>query len=77
MTFGPDRSQSVRFTAYVGREAGFVTDDDFHYDAVLTLNGDFPTDAERLAYAEAVAAALNAAVIPDGKDKPVGFGDSR
>lgn len=41
-----------------------VLDSDFHYDAMLKLDGDWPSDDERIAYANAVAKALNAANIP-------------
>lgn len=69
--FGPDRSRAVRFVARMNTDGRgvVVDDDDFHYDALLKLSGDWPSDAERMAYAEAVAAALNAAVIPDGKSE--------
>lgn len=66
--FGPDRSMAVRFAA---TDSGkYIMDDDFHYDAMLQLTGDWPSDDERQAYAQAVADALNAAKIPDGKGSP-------
>jgi hypothetical protein len=67
--YGPDRGRAVRFVARLNTDGRSVVidDDDFHYDAMLKLDGDWPSDAERMAYAEAVAAALNAAVIPCGK----------
>jgi hypothetical protein len=59
-----DRSNTGdRFTVHGGN----VWDDDFHYDALLEISGDFPSHEDRVAYAQAVAAALNAAQIPDGK----------
>lgn len=56
-----------RFT--VQREGRTIWDNDGHYDALLLLNGDFPTDAERLKYAHAIANALNAAEIPTGRER--------
>lgn len=41
-----------------------VYDDDFGYDAMLRISGDFATDERRHEYASAVVAALNAATIP-------------
>lgn len=54
-----------RFT--VSSDGRIVYDGNFHYDAKLTLDGDFGTDAERIAYAQAVAAALNKAQIHNGR----------
>ncbi len=62
---GPDRSRAVRFVA--SDDGTNVDDDDFCYDALIRIDGDWPSDAERIAYAQAVADALNAAQIPDGK----------
>ena len=56
------RSRVVRFVAT--EDGGAVCDDDFGYDASLEVVGDFPSSVERIAYAEAVAAALNLAKIP-------------
>jgi hypothetical protein len=63
--YGPDRSRVPRFMA--SDDGRTVGDDDFHYDVLFRIDGCWPSDAERIAYAQAVAAALNAAAIPDGK----------
>lgn len=56
----------TRFT--VSPDGRRIYDNDFHYDAMLTLSGDFPNDFESIAYANTVAAALNAAAIPTGRE---------
>lgn len=63
---GEFRSRAVRFVA--NEEGTQVYDDDFGHDATLEITGDFETKPERVAYAEAVAAALNAAKIPTGRE---------
>jgi len=58
------RSQSVRFTVSARsrpQELVQIHDDDFHWDAVLRVSGDFENLEERKRYALAVAQALNAA----------------
>ena len=64
------RSRSVRFTASAASDNRrvLVYDDDFGYDAMLELTGDFGTLEEKLHFAEAVAAALNAAIIPTARE---------
>lgn len=59
-------SDKPRFSVHVtqGRGDVYIDDDVFHYDASLRLMGDFPSDAEMLAYAQAVADALNKAKVP-------------
>ena len=44
-----------------------VDDDDFGYDATLVITGDWPSAEEMIAYAEAVAKALNSAEIPTAR----------
>jgi hypothetical protein len=39
----------------------YIDDDDFGWDAMLRIGGDFGTEAEKLAFARAVAKALNEA----------------
>ena len=57
-----------RFTVDVNADGrAFVFDDDFHYDAALRITGDFGTRHEKMAYAAAVADALNGADIPNGR----------
>ena len=51
---------------WVGGDGEFIYDEDFTYDATLRLTGDF-TDETRLAYAQAVADALNKAKVPGGR----------
>ncbi|MGD9882303.1 MAG: hypothetical protein AB7F22_30160 [Reyranella sp.] len=53
----------------VQRDGRTIWDEDFNYDALLRINGDFPNDAERLKYAHAIANALNAAEIPTGRER--------
>lgn len=62
---GKYRSRAVRFVAT--EDGSHVCDDDFGYDASLEITGDFATPQEKIAYAEGVAKALNAA----GYDVPV------
>lgn len=37
----------------------YIGDDDFHWDALLRVNGDFESDAEKLRYAMAIAKVLS------------------
>lgn len=37
----------------------YIDDDDFHWDALLRISGDFESDAEKLRYAEAIAKVLS------------------
>lgn len=56
------RSQRVRFTVHESTDGRVhVWDDDFGYDAGLQLSGDFAFQHEKVAFAQAVANALNAA----------------
>ena len=56
---------SRRFVTHTSRDGRvFIFDNEFGYDAKLSLDGDFATPRHRLEYAQAVAAALNAAPIP-------------
>jgi cell wall-associated NlpC family hydrolase len=50
------------WTVYV--DGGCLQSEDFTHDARLYINGDFSDDAQRMAYAKALAAQLNAAPQP-------------
>ncbi len=60
------RSQKKRFSVHYDYEKRRfnVYDDDFGYDASLSITGDFGTSLDARRYADAVADALNKAVIP-------------
>jgi hypothetical protein len=64
------RSKPVRFEVMEHEGRIYIDDDDFGYDALLRLAGDWSYH-EKLAYAQAVAEALNAA----GDKIPVATGD--
>jgi hypothetical protein len=56
------RSKKIRFEVVerTDRKDLFIDDDDFGYDAMIIIEGDFGY-AEKLAYAQAVVDALNTA----------------
>ncbi len=54
----------MRFLVFHRDKTVDVIDEDFGYDALLHITGDFASYIERAAYAQAVADALNAAQIP-------------
>ena len=56
------RTRPIRFVAT--EDGGCICDDAFFHDATLELSGDFATPEQKIAYAEAVAKALNEAEIP-------------
>ncbi len=62
-----------RFTVWQGvsEQRFLVADDDFGYDAMLEISGDFVGEEGRK-YADAVAAALNAAQIPVRREQNSG-----
>lgn len=61
----------MRFrVAIVGLENIQVWDEDFGYDAALRITGDFGSYDERMAYANAVAEALNKGDIPKHPASP-------
>jgi hypothetical protein len=59
------RSQALRFTVERAHDpespAVWIMDDDFGYDAMLKVGGDFATITEKLAFAQAIADVLNQA----------------
>lgn len=72
------RSERRRFEVQSGTNGRiYIDDDDFHWDALLRVSGDFESDAEKLRYAKAIARVLsdNEASIPyrpkpaQGKEK--------
>ena len=61
------RSKRRRFAVHEGLEGRiYIDDDDFHWDALLRVSGDFESDAEKNRYARAIAKVLsdNEAKIP-------------
>lgn len=53
------RSHPIRFTVNSDENGTYVYDDDFGWDAMLKIGGDFGSLAARNAFAEAIAKALN------------------
>lgn len=68
MKFKTDQAREKRRRFQVdggdGKSRLYICDDDFHWDALLRINGDFETDAEKLRYATAIAKVLS-----DNEDK--------
>lgn len=57
---GKDRERTHRFVVDVSPGGNiFMDDDDFHWDALLRVHGDFENDAQKQRYAEAIARVLN------------------
>lgn len=57
---GPMRSVPTRFNVvHYTNDRLYIGDDDFHWDALLRVNGDFESDAEKLRYAQAIAKVLS------------------
>lgn len=56
----PGRSREKRFDVahYRGRRM-YIDDDEFHWDALLRISGDFESDAEKLRFAKAICEVLN------------------
>jgi hypothetical protein len=48
----------------VSPDGKHINDDQFHWDGVLRVTGDFAEDSERIRYAQAIADVLNKAEIP-------------
>ena len=63
---GQMRMRKRRFNAQIGYTSNrlYIDDDDFHWDALLHVSGDFESDAEKLRYARAIAKVLS-----DNEDK--------
>lgn len=56
---GQDRSRTVRFALGEGSKGEFINDDEFTYDALLRVHGDFETREAKHAYLAAVCEVLN------------------
>lgn len=56
-----NRMRKRRFEVQSNYQTGriYIDDDDFHWDALLRVNGDFENDAEKLRYAKAIARVLS------------------
>lgn len=54
------RTRPKRFEVQENSKGGFyIDDDDFNWDALLRIDGDFGSDVDRRRYAEAIAAILS------------------
>lgn len=59
------RQRKARFCVQSGSRHNFyIDDDDFHWDALLKVNGDFESGREKLRYMRAIAKILS-----DNEDK--------
>ena len=56
---GQNRSHTTRFSLMEGERGAFIDDDEFTYDALLKVQGDFEDDATRRAYMQAICDVLN------------------
>jgi hypothetical protein len=52
------RSKTIRFEA--SKDGRLIHDDDFEYDAILRVDGDFASDEQRKSYADWLCSKLNA-----------------
>lgn len=55
-------SDTLRWS--VDKSGCYIYDDQFHWDGMLRVSGDFATLAERMRYSQAIVDALNKASIP-------------
>jgi hypothetical protein len=54
------RMRPVRFEVHEDhKQIAYIDDDDFGYDALIRVHGDFADDSERRKFMEAVCAVLN------------------
>ena len=54
------RQRRRRFEVHTGSEGRlYIDDDDFHWDALLRIWGDFENDAQKMRYAKAIAKVLS------------------
>lgn len=53
------RSKAIRFEA--SKDGRLIHDDDFEYDAILRVDGDFASDEQRKSYSDWLCGKLNAA----------------
>jgi len=54
------RERERRFEVHEASDGRiYIDDDDFHWDALLRIQGDFENDAARRQYAEAIAKVLS------------------
>lgn len=57
---GKMRMRKRRFKALQhGDRRLYIDDDDFHWDVLLRVSGDFENDAEKMRYAKAIAKVLS------------------
>lgn len=65
MASGKMRMRKRRFAVHQSPGCRLIIDDDdFHWDALLRVTGDFESDAEKMRYAKAIAKVLS-----DNEDK--------